>query len=94
MSRGSSPPALSEASAVRVLVLANGTWHDVFDVVDATDHLVRARSPYLFEVGETLKVRIERGDGVIEACARVRAHTGPDDARVTELELITTKGPH
>ena len=87
-----SPPAPSEAPAVRVLVQGHGTWHDVFEVVDATDQLVRARSTYLFEIGETLNVRIERNGTVTEACARVRAHTGPDDARVTELEL-TVKGP-
>jgi len=84
---GSSRPAVGEVSAPRVLVLDNGAWHDVFEVLDATDQLVRARSPYLFEIGETLNVRIERNGSVTEASARVRAHTGPDDARVTELEL-------
>ena len=92
MSMGSSRPAVGEAPAPRVLVLDNGTWHDVFEVLDATDQLVRARSPYLFEIGETLNVRIERNGSVTEATARVRAHTGPDDARVTELEL-TAKDP-
>lgn len=76
-----------EAMSPRVLVLENGTWHDVFDVLELTGQLVRARSPFLFEIGEELKVRIERDDAATETTARVRAHAGPDDDRVTELEL-------
>ena len=38
-----------------MLLLDEGQTHDVFDVVDATDTVVRARSPYLFEVGEELR---------------------------------------
>ena len=92
---GSSRPAVGEVSAPRVLVLDNGTWHDVFEVLEVTDHLVRARSPFLFEIGETLNLRIERGDTVTEASARVRAHTAAttdDPTLVTELELVKVGG--
>lgn len=65
----------------------DGKTHDVFDVISITEDLVRARSPYLFEVGEELSVRIEQDGVVSEATARVRAHLGPDDAKITELEL-------
>ena len=93
MFSSSSRPALGEASAPRVLVLDNGVWHDVFEVLEVTDHLVRARSQFLFEIGETLNLRIERGDTVTEASARVRAHAAAaDDTLVTELELVKTGG--
>jgi len=95
MLTSSSRPALGEASAPRVLVLDNGTWHDVFEVLEVTEHLVRARSPFLFEIGETLTLRIERGDTATEASARVRAHAAvaaDDDTLVTELELVAKTG--
>jgi len=82
-----------ESMSPRVLVLENGTWQDVFDVLELTDYLVRARSPFLFEIGEELTVRIQRDDsaGETETTARVRGHAGPDDNRVTELELATAR---
>lgn len=82
--------ALSEAASPRVLVLDDDRSHDVFDVlgsVDGEGSVVRVRSPFLFEIGEELAVRIEQDGVVSEAIARVRAHVGPDDARITELEL-------
>jgi hypothetical protein len=80
--------------SLRVLVLDNGAWHDVFDVLEVNEHLIRARSPFLFEIGEELKVRIERGgDSATELRARVRGHAGPDDDRVTELELARGGAP-
>jgi hypothetical protein len=69
---------------VRVLLVDEGQTHDVFEVVDATEAVVHARSPYLFEVGEELRVRVERdGKAAHETTARVRAHHGG----VSELEL-------
>lgn len=83
----SSPAAVSEASAPRLLVLDEGQPHEVFDVLALADGLARVRSTFLFEVGEELAVRIEVDGRVSEATARVRAHVGPDEARITELEL-------
>jgi hypothetical protein len=38
-------------------------------------------------------VRILRAGGVQEATARVRGHTGPAEARVTELEISERAAP-
>ena len=64
----------------RVLLVEAGTTHDVFDVVEVADGIVRARSAFLFEIGEELKLTFDDKP----ATARVRAHTGG----VTELELL------
>ena len=85
MSRRAAPS--SGASQPRVLVVDGGVRHEVFEVVSASGDLLRVRSAYLFELGEELTVRIERDGSVTEATARVRSYTGPDDARITELEL-------
>lgn len=72
-----------------MLLVDEGQTHDVFEVVDATDVVVHARSPYLFEVGEELRVRVERdGKTAHETTARVRAHHGG----VSELELGSGEG--
>jgi hypothetical protein len=64
----------------RVVLVEGGATHDVFEIVEVAEGLVRARSPYLFEIGEELKLRIDDKD----ATARVRAHVDG----VTELELL------
>ena len=70
-----------------MLILDDGVLHEVFDVVDIAGDVARVRSPFLFEVGEELTVRIEENGDVSEAQARVRSHGGPEDMRITELEL-------
>jgi hypothetical protein len=82
-----------EASTPRVLVLDDGTPRDVFDVLGISNNVVRVRSPFLFEIGEELTVRIEQDGRVSEAIARVRAHVGPEDARITELEISDRSEP-
>ncbi len=70
-----------------MLLLDDGQLHDVFDLVEVTETLVRARTPFLFEIGEELRLRIERDSGTSdEVSARVRGHVGGDD-KITELEL-------
>jgi hypothetical protein len=64
----------------RVVLVEGGATHDVFEVVEVAQGLVRARSPYLFEIGEELTLSIDDK----EVTARVRAHTGG----VTELEIL------
>jgi NADP-dependent 3-hydroxy acid dehydrogenase YdfG len=73
----------------RVLLVEGSGVHDIFEVVELTDTLARVRSPYLFEIGEELKVKVERNSVSREHVARVVAHAaqGPADAKVTELEL-------
>lgn len=83
----SSPVAVGEASTPRLLVLDDGRPVDVLDVLGVEGGIARVRSPFLFEVGEELAVRLEVDGRASEVVARVRAHVGPDDARVTELEL-------
>jgi hypothetical protein len=81
-------PAVANDSAPRVLVLDADKPHDVFDVlgtIEAT--LVRVRSPFLFEIGEALSIRIEQDGMTRDVKATVRAHVGPADSRITELEI-------
>ena len=57
---------------------------DVFEVIELGAALVTLRSPFLFEIGEELKLRIE-GDGEPrEVMARVRGHLANG---ASELEL-------
>jgi hypothetical protein len=87
-------PALSsEASSPRLLVLDGGTPHEVFDVLGVSGNVVRVRSAFLFEVGEELSVRIEEDGSVSDATVRVRGHIGPEDARITELEISERSAP-
>lgn len=87
-------PALSsESPAPRLLVLDGGAAHEVFDVLGVSSNLIRVRSAFLFEVGEELAVRLEVDGTVSDAVARVRSHLGPDDARITELELAERTEP-
>ncbi|HLL24549.1 MAG TPA: hypothetical protein VK427_20600 [Kofleriaceae bacterium] len=78
-----------EAARARasVIVLDEDKPYDLFELVELGEDLARVRSPFLFEIGEELAVRIERDGRVFDAQARVRAHVGPADARVTELEI-------
>jgi hypothetical protein len=71
--------------SVRVLLLEAGSARDVFEVVVIEDSLVRVRSAFLFEIGEELKLSIERDGKAIEAQARVRGHATDG---VTELEVL------
>ncbi len=87
------PAPSSEASPPRVLVVDGEARHEVFEVVDTDGDLIRARSAYLFEIGEELSVEIVQDGRVSEATARVRAHTGPDSARITELEITDRSAP-
>ena len=92
--RVSGQPALSsEAPLPRVLVLSGETPHEVFDVLDISANLIRVRSAFLFEVGEQLSLRIEQDGNISDATARVRAHLGPSEARITELEISDRSEP-
>ena len=75
--------------SARVVLLEAGGEHDIFEVVELAEGVARVRSPYLFDVGEELKLRLDRDGTISETTGRVRAHTGPADARITELELGT-----
>ena len=74
-------------TGLRVVVIEGDTAYDVLDVLDVADGVVRARTAFAFEVGEELRVRVERDGTAAETTARVRGHSGPADAPITELEL-------
>ena len=67
--------------------------HEVFEVVAAVGDVIRVRSAFLFELGEELTVRIVHDGRTSDATARVRAHTGPDEDRITELEISDRSAP-
>ena len=75
------------AEMARVLLVDAGATHDIFDVVEVGDGTLRVRTAFLFELGEEMKVRVEQEGSTFEATARVLAHTGTGDDKVTELEL-------
>ena len=77
-----------ETGASRGSGLDEETAHDVFELVGVVDGVIRARSPFQFEIGEELRLRIEQDGKVTEAVARVRAHIGPLDAQITEREIL------
>ena len=88
-------PAVEPAPArMTMAVLDDGKPYDLFDVLEIVGEVARVRSPYLFEIGEQLAVRIEKNGEVYEAQAKVRAHVPADGAlRVTELELSEQTAP-
>jgi hypothetical protein len=77
----------------RVVVIDGGQSYDVLEVIELADGVVRARTAFLFEVGEELTVRIEADGKVSDAIARVRGHVGDDAERLTELELAEQSEP-
>jgi len=69
-------------SADARLVLVDGTTDiDVFEVVEVGDPIIAARSAFLFEVGEELRVRLDAR----ETSVRVVGHRADG---VTELEVV------
>ena len=74
-------------------MLDGETPHEVFDVLGIASNVVQVRSAFLFEIGEELTVRIEQDGSVSDATARVRAHLGPGDSRITELEILDRSEP-
>jgi hypothetical protein len=89
----SGQPAASGAALPRVVLVEGGTTHDVFDVIEERDGVVHARSPLLFEIGEELKLRVERDGTIVDATARVRAHVDKGGDKISELELIEQSEP-
>jgi hypothetical protein len=75
-------------ASVRVVLLDAGQLVDVFELVELTDASARVRTPFLFDVGEELRVQIEDNGTTEEARARVAGHihTGEDTITVLELE--------
>jgi hypothetical protein len=75
--------------SLRVLLVEGSGVHDIFEVVELTDVVARVRSPFLFEIGEELKLKVERDGQAKDVIGRVIAHVGTAEAKVTELELAS-----
>jgi hypothetical protein len=75
------------AEPARVLLVDTGQTHDVFEVVELAETLLRVRTAFLFELGEELKIRVENDGTASEMTARVLAHVGTGSDKITELEL-------
>jgi hypothetical protein len=85
-SRDSIPPGL-----VRVCALgADGTSYDVFDLVTYDDSKLVVRGPLMFEVGEVLRLKVERDGNVSELKVRVDSHTGSGDDVLTAITVVET----
>lgn len=69
-----------------MLLVEGGETVDVFELVELGEATARVRTPYLFEIGEELKLQVERDGQAIAMTGRVRSHTD-EDAPITELEL-------
>jgi hypothetical protein len=67
-----------------VLLVDGDKTTDVFELIELGDAAVTVRSPFLFEIGEELKLRIEQDGDSRDVVARVRAHVANG---ATELEL-------
>ena len=72
----------------RVEVLDGDRALDIFDVQSVDTDIIRVKTSLLFEIGEELSLRLADGDSTRDVFVRVRAHVGPSDARVTELEIL------
>ena len=83
------PAESVETATSAVIVVSEGpTDAAVFDVIELVDDCLRVRTPLLFEIGETLHLRIQHAGRQFDADARVRAHTGPVDEPITEIEIV------
>ena len=68
----------------RATVIDDTGTHDVLEVITLVGTTLRVRSPYLFEIGEELRLEIEDGATRREVTAVVRGH---DADHVSELQL-------
>ena len=76
----------------RVSVLGgNGTTYDVFEVVSYEANKLLVRAPLLFEVGEQLRLKVERDGNITELKVRVDSHTGTGDDVVTVITVVESQ---
>jgi hypothetical protein len=77
----------------RITVLGgNGTSYDVFEVVSFDERQLMVRGPLLFEVGEQLRLKLERDGTVQEVAARVEAHAIDGADVVTRIAVVAAPG--
>jgi hypothetical protein len=76
----------------RVTVMGtNGTTYDVFEVVSYEGNKLVVKGPLLFEIGETLRLKVERDGNVSELKVKVTAHTGSGDDVQTAITVVETQ---
>lgn len=76
----------------RVTLLGpNGSTYDVFEVVSFEGNKLVVKGPLLFEVGETLRLRVERDGNISELAVRIDAHTGAGDDLQTSITVVETQ---
>jgi len=87
MARSPTPPL----RPTRVSVLGgNGASYEMFDIVSYEGETLMVKGPLLFEVGETLRLKLERDGNVSELRARVAAHAGAGEDVLTEIRVVDT----
>jgi hypothetical protein len=79
--RTSRPPRVT-------LLGSNGTTYDVFDVVSYEGNKLVVKGPLLFEVGETLRLKVERDGNISELMVRIDAHTGAGEELQTSITVV------
>jgi hypothetical protein len=82
----SGQPAAKGDLSPRVLLVEGDATLDVFELIELREATARVRTPYLFEIGEELRLQVERDGKAIAMTARVRGHTD-EETPITELEL-------
>ena len=70
------------------LVAPDGQLLDALDVVALTEHNLRIKTAWRFEIGEELTLRFTSGTGVTDVRARVARHTRQGDDVVTAIDLL------
>ncbi|CAN5723751.1 hypothetical protein BH11MYX1_BH11MYX1_24480 [soil metagenome] len=88
MGAASGQPATGGSASV--LLVDVGAPSDVFELIDLTDSTLVARSPFLFEIGEELNLRLDRDGSLSEITARVRSHRADG---TSELEILDQSEP-
>ena len=68
----------------RVLLVEGSGVHDIFEVVELTDTAARVRSPFLFEIGEELKVKVE----LVPVTSAIEVCRGLMIGRLTSMHAI------
>ncbi len=64
-----------------LLLVDAGAPSDVFELIEQTASMIVVRSPFLFEIGEELKLRLDGKDVAV----RVRSHRADGSS---ELEIV------
>jgi hypothetical protein len=79
---------MAASSPQIALVAPDGQLLDAFDVVALTEHSLRIRTAWRFELGEELTIRVTSSTGVTDVRAKVARHTRQGDDVITAIDLL------